>query len=183
MPQASQVILNEIDLTFAPSNVILGVSGLVGKFKRGPINDPSTIMNSWAQFQKLFGGFVTGVDDAVIARRAFNRGTSLRVVNLGHYTDITNIATLDATKAINATTVILTANGPLITGNTITVTINTTNTVPQVFTLNDTNTWQLLAAKIVTLFPNLVQRAIYMGAEKIILVPQTGITPAKLVDR
>lgn len=176
MPQASKITLNEIDLTFAPANVTLGVSGLVGKFKRGPINDPSVIMQSWPQFLKVFGGFVTAKDDAIIAQRAFNRGTTLRIVNVGHYTDITNAATLDAVKASNATSRLLTGAGPLITGNTITVTLNGSNTVAQLFSIDNDTTWGLLAKAILVQFPNLVARATYLGANKLILAPATGIT-------
>lgn len=176
MPIASKIILNEIDQTFAPSDVILGVSGLVGKFKRGPINDPSIVMQSFSQFLKVYGGFVTGKEDAIVAKRAFERGTSLRIVNSGHYTDITNAATLDAVKAVNATSRTLTGVGPLITANTITVTLNSTFTVPQVFTTDNDTSWGLLAKAIVLAYPNLVARAVYLGANKLVLIPQTGIS-------
>lgn len=175
MPQASKVTLNELDLTFASSNVTLGVSGLVGRFKRGPINDPSVIMQSWPAFLKVFGGFVSGKDDAVVAQRAFDRGTTLRVVNLGHYTDVTNAATLDAIKATNATSRLLTGAGPLVAANTITVTLTGAVTVPQIFTTDSDTTWNLLAKAIMVAFPNLVSRAVYMGNNKLILTPATGI--------
>lgn len=174
MPNASQIVLTEIDQTFAPASVSLGISGLKGKFKRGPINDPSVIMNSWSQFLKVFGGFVSGKDDAIIAKRAFSRGTSLRIVNVGHYTDITNASTLDAVKATPATGRLLTGAGPLVTLNVVTVTLTGSVTVVQNFTTDSDTTWNLLVKAIVAQYPNLVARATYLGNNKIMLTPTTG---------
>lgn len=178
MPTASKVILNEIDQTYAPSNVSVGISGIIGQFKRGPINDPSIIVQSWNQFLKIFGGFVTGFDDAILVKRAFDRGTTLRIANVRHYTDLTNASTLTAVKAALSTSKSLKAASALVTLNLVTVTINTSNVVTQAFDTTSDNTWVLLAKKIVALFPNLVVKCSYLGSgsNKLILVPATGVT-------
>lgn len=176
MPDASKTDLNEIDQTFSPADVPLAISALAGVFKRGPINDPSTIISSWTQFSKLFGGLVQGVDDTMIAKRAIERGSQLRVINIRHYTDPSQKNTLTATKSTPATGKTVSLASVLIAANLITVTINTIP-VAQVFTGTSENTWALLVAKIkqTGALGGIVSKVAYLGNNKLIITPQTGI--------
>lgn len=175
MPNAAKTSINEVDQTFSANDIALGISALQGTFKRGPINDPSTVCQSWAQFQKIFGGFVAGVDDPILAKRAFERGTTLRINNVRHYTDPTNKASLSATKAIKVTSKLNTLSAVLVTLNVYTITINGTP-VAQAFLTSSDNTQNLLAAKIIQTLPGVVAKAVYLGGGKLIIVPATGIT-------
>jgi hypothetical protein len=175
MPQADRTNLNEVDETFAPIPVTTGISGVIGKFKGGPINSAGTLVTSYAGFQKIFGGLQDNQDDAFLVKRCLERGSALRIVNVGHYTDITDASTLVAVKATPANVKTVALNGVLVTGNTITVTINSTP-VAQLFTTNSDNTLKLLVTKIIQQVPAVVNRAAFMGSNTILLTPQTGIT-------
>ena len=175
MPQADRTNLNEVDETFAPIPVTTGISGVIGKFKGGPINSAGTLITSYAGFQKIFGGLQDSQDDAFLVKRALERGSALRVVNVGHYATITDATTLAAVKATPANVKTVGLNGALVTGNTITVTINSTP-IAQLFTTSSDNTLKLLVAKIMQQVPAVVNRAAFMGSNTILLTPQTGIT-------
>lgn len=176
MPDASKTQLNEVDQTFSPANVPLSISGLAGVFKRGPINSPDTIISSWTQFSKIFGGLVQGVDDGMIAKRALERGSQLRVINIRHYTDPSLINTLTALKAAPATGKTVSLASVLLVANVLTITINTIP-VAQLFTGTSDNTWALIAAKIqqTAALSGIVSKVSYLGGNKLIITPQTGI--------
>lgn len=176
MPNASKTDLNEIDETFSPANVPVAISGMVGCFKRGPIADPSIIITSWTQFSKIFGGLVAGVDDSMIAKRALERGSQLRVVNIRHYTDPSQPGTLTALVATPATGKTITLSGVLITANTLQLTINGV-VVSQIFTATSDNTFNLLVQKIQQTAPlvGVISKISYLGANKLIVTPATGV--------
>lgn len=179
MPNASKTDFNEIDQTFSPANVPVGISAVIGVFKRGKINDPSDVINSWPQFQKLFGGLDQSTDDALVVKRAIERGSQARVVNLRHYTDPSDIDTLTATKATPANNKQVGLNAVLVVGNTLAVTINTF-VVSQVFATSNDNTFNLLVAKIqqTANLAGIVQTVQYLGGNKMIITPKTGVVLA-----
>lgn len=177
MPNASKVEIDEIDQTFSPGDIPVGISGILGDFKRGPINDPSIVISSWGQFQKIFGGLDSESDDALLAKRALERGSQLRVVNIKHYTDITSAASLSAVVASPATTKKVALAGNLIPANILTVTINGTP-IAQLYTTSSDNTFKLLIQLILAnaALTSVVQTAIYLGGNALIITPKTGIT-------
>lgn len=177
MPNASKTSFNEIDQTFSPADVPVDVSAVMGSFKRGPVNDPSVIMSSWPNFSKLFGGLSQTSDDALIVKRALERGSQLRVVNIRHYTDITNTGSLTAVKATPASVKQVGLNVSLITGNTIQVTINTI-AISQLFATSSDNTFALLVIKIQqsAALAGIVLTVQYMGGNRMLITPTTGTT-------
>lgn len=178
MPNASQTTLNEIDETQEPIDVPVGISSVLGSFKRGPVNNPNVVISGWPQFTRIFGGLVQGSDDAVLVQRALSRGSQLRVVNIRHYTDVTNPASITATIPTLATTKKLQYNAVLITANLLSITINGI-TITQLFSGNSDNTFALIV-KLILQSPALagvVSGAWYMGAgtNQIVITPETGV--------
>jgi hypothetical protein len=57
----------------------VGILFLGGICKRGPVNDPSTIITSQKQFRNIFGNIDIADDFPLLANRALGRGASLRV--------------------------------------------------------------------------------------------------------
>lgn len=177
MPNASQSKINEVDQTFSPATVPVAISALIGNFKRGPINDPFTIITGgFTQFTKIFGGLVPGSDDAVIAQRALNRGSQLRVVNVRHYTNPGDKATLTAVVATPATGKSVSLSAVLIVANTFNVVINGT-TISQIFSVSSDNTFNLLVALIQqsAALNGVVSKAAYLGGNLLLITPATGI--------
>lgn len=149
MSNAARVTFTENDNTFSIAGFENGTVAVVGRFKRGPINKPAEyLFTSYNQFQKVMGGLLDGITDApLLAKRMFDKGCRLRVVNIKHYTDITDSSTLSALKATTPITYILTLAGPLITGNTVSLTIGGVAT-SQVFSNTSDETWALFKNKI-----------------------------------
>jgi hypothetical protein len=151
MPNSPKAGFNEIDLTFAVANAPVGISGVMLRTKRGPYNDPNTLVSTWGQFVKLYGGFMPGITNGpLLAKRAFDRGSKLRVSRIGHYTDITDPDSLDADFAAAINSTVLTLSAPLTAGTmSITVVINGTS-ISQAYTTSMAVTWAALADKILT---------------------------------
>lgn len=90
MPQnlASDVVIDEEQPTIVviPS-VATNVLGMVGISQRGPVAK-EVVINSWPEFQKVFGDDVAS-SDACLAVRGFflNGGTELRFVRTVHFAD------------------------------------------------------------------------------------------------
>lgn len=99
MTNASRIIMQDVDNSYVAQGVASGISGFVGRFLRGPINDPSMIITNPTMLRKIFGSKDSGTGDLLLADRALANGGSLRIVNVGHYTDVTDPATLSAVKA------------------------------------------------------------------------------------
>lgn len=98
---ASRVVITDANFSYQALGALTGISGFIGNFERGPINDPSILITSAMQLRKLYGGYVSGNDDLLMAERILNRGGKLRIVNIKHYDDPSDPDTLDATKAGN----------------------------------------------------------------------------------
>lgn len=74
----------QVKFTFQNNNVqssvpLLGVSHVIARTTMGPFNDPSTLLSSYAQFQRLFGEEI--VPDGTVSniQKAFELGSKLRV--------------------------------------------------------------------------------------------------------
>lgn len=99
MPNSANVKFNEIDQSFFVSSLIAGLAAVSVQTLRGPYGHNSAIITSWPEFAKLYGAEVVGMDGPTQVKRALSRGAKLRINKVGHYTTISNPATLDAVKA------------------------------------------------------------------------------------
>lgn len=106
--RTSQLNFNVADLTNRVGQPAQGISFVEGITKRGPISDPSEVITSFAQFQRIFGGLIDNSDFPLLCKTALDKGAALRVNRVAHYTDITDAGTLSATKAA--------ASGPIVDG-------------------------------------------------------------------
>jgi len=89
----------EIDFSFYVKQISTSASAMVGVAERGPINEP-TLVTSWEQFLKTFGGYLAAGYLAYAARAFFDNGGSvLWVTRIAHATVPTNPMTLVATPA------------------------------------------------------------------------------------
>lgn len=149
MPNSPRTDFNEVDLTVGISDPVGGISFVQGLTKRGPISDPSVVMRSWTQFEKVFGGLVDGNEFPLQCKLALDGGSFLRVNRLGHYTDVTDKTTLDAIKAGMKPYVLLKISAAFVSLNSITITINgVAIAAPVIYTTSSDNTLALLAAAI-----------------------------------
>lgn len=75
-----------------------GVACMIGVAERGPIAD-ATLVTSFAEYTRIFGGFTTDADLALGAYLFFQAGGSfLWVVRTCHFTDLADRASYTATK-------------------------------------------------------------------------------------
>ena len=103
-----------------------GVSGVLGITERGPLAKP-TLVRSWTEFKRHFGGFVDYSDFPLYCWRALQYGAPLLVSRVAHYTDISDDGTIVGTKAtgtitVSSDSVVITAKNIGSWGNGITVT-------------------------------------------------------------
>lgn len=79
MPNTPQVKFNFKNNNVQPSVPLLGVSHVIARTTKGPFNDPSTLLNSYTQFQRIFGEEI--VPDGTVSniRKAFDLGSKIRV--------------------------------------------------------------------------------------------------------
>lgn len=117
MPNATEVRFSITNLAYSITNILKGISFVQGITKRGPVMNPETIVTSWTQFVRIFGGYTSDSDFPVLMERAFARGAQLRVSSVRHFTDPSDRNTLTATKATMSSAQILTFDAALIVGN------------------------------------------------------------------
>ena len=80
MPEAARINFNVKNFTPGVSIPLSGIYYVMGITLRGPIENPDeTIINSWSQFEKLFGGLMETTDFPFLCKRALARGCKLRV--------------------------------------------------------------------------------------------------------
>ena len=79
MPNSAKVQFNIKNFTPGVSNPMSGIFYVQGLTKRGPIENPEDIVNSWSHFERLFGGLMETSDFPLLAKRALARGAKLRV--------------------------------------------------------------------------------------------------------
>lgn len=94
-----QVKFRVEDFTATVGTPTDGVSFVLGKAKRGKINNPDQVFNSWTAFVKEHGGIVDG-NSATRVKRILDGGGAIRFCNLLHYTDIDDLSTTTAQKAM-----------------------------------------------------------------------------------
>lgn len=82
MPDAAKVQFNIKNFTPGVSTPTPGIFYVLGLTKRGPIEAPElevSLINSWPQFERLFGGLMETSDFPYLCKRAIIRGARLRV--------------------------------------------------------------------------------------------------------
>lgn len=99
MTNASRITMQDVDNSYVAQGIASGISGFVGRFTRGPINDPSMVITNPTMLRKIFGSKDSGTGDLLLADRALANGGSLRIVNIAHYTDVADPSTLAPAKA------------------------------------------------------------------------------------
>jgi hypothetical protein len=101
----------------------LGVSCLLARTTRGPYNDPSTLLSTYAQFQKLFGEEIVPDGTPSNIEKAFIGGSRLRIIRVpgsGYFkgvllTSSTDSSTTPTTQQTPKAILTLTHNGKTVT--------------------------------------------------------------------
>ena len=143
-----QVNITVTDLSFTVSSLIKGIGFVMGITKRGPVNDASTVIRTWPQFEALFGGFLQASDFPFLAKRALDKGAQLRVARIAHYTDATDASTLTAVKPSIKNSVMLTFSAALVALNQYDLTINGVAITPVVFAGSSDATMALISSSL-----------------------------------
>jgi hypothetical protein len=172
MPTSPRVVQNEIDVTFSPATPPVGISLLIGECKRGPAFKPDTIFTSFEAFRKVYGGLIQGNNFPHIVKRAIERGSAVRIVNVKHMSNVA-AGTLAATNATAASSSLVNLSGALGSDNTITVTVNGTPTA-QAYVTSSNNTLQLLVDKL-KLLTGVIEDAYIVSTNAIVIVPKAGV--------
>jgi len=82
MPDAAKVQFNVKNFTPGVSTPAPGIFYVIGITKRGPIEQPelaASLINSWPQFERTFGGLMETSDFPYLCKRAIAQGATLRV--------------------------------------------------------------------------------------------------------
>ncbi len=82
MPNAAKVQINTTNFTQSVSDPQPAIFYVIGITKRGPVEDPGldvSLINSWANFERVFGGKLETSDFPLLCKRALARGARLRV--------------------------------------------------------------------------------------------------------
>jgi len=85
MPNAATVQFNVKNFTPGVSTPAPGIFYVIGDTKRGPVEQPDlgkSLINSWPQFERLFGGLIDTSDFPYLCKRALARGARLRVCRI-----------------------------------------------------------------------------------------------------
>ena len=84
MPDAANVQFNIQNFTPGVSTPLPGIFYVLGLTKRGPVEQPeiiASLIRSWPQFERTFGGLMETSDFPLLCKRALKRGATLRVCN------------------------------------------------------------------------------------------------------
>jgi len=82
MPSAAKVQFNVKNFTPGISDPKPAIFYVLGITKRGPVEQPElnvSLINSWSQFERTFGGLMSTSDFPYLCKRALKRGARLRV--------------------------------------------------------------------------------------------------------
>lgn len=175
MPNSAKINFTEQDDSFEVQSSPVGIKTVIGSTKRGPINDGSILVKSWEQFRKLYGGLISNNKFPLLCKRALDGGASLRVINVKHYTDITDAGTLSAAKATPKNTDSVVFSDPIGAGHTLHITVNAI-TVNQVFTLDGLTTLKAFASGIMAAIAG-VDSVIVVNSTLIRILYKDGVTP------
>lgn len=89
----------ETDFSFYVKQLSTSACGMIGIAEKGPIHEP-TLVTSWEQFLRTFGGYLAAGYLAYAARAFFDDGGAvLWVTRIAHTTDPTDATTITATAA------------------------------------------------------------------------------------
>ena len=145
---APKVNVNIKNLVQNVSTPLSGIFFVSARTERGPVSDPSDIVGSWSQFQKIFGGIIADNNDALVCKVMLERGAKLRVNRMVHYTDPTDASTTTAVKANVNEGILLTFSADLVASNTINMTVNSVAIAEVTYASSSNNTMGLIAAAI-----------------------------------
>jgi phage tail sheath protein FI len=97
---SSKVVITEVPPAVRGIPAIpTAVQGMVVVAQRGPLNTP-TLVTSWAEYRRIFGGFVLGQAGPTAVFSFFEEGGSrLYVTRVCHMTDVGDPATVTAVRA------------------------------------------------------------------------------------
>lgn len=87
-----------VDLSVIYNTGLKGIVGVLGVTERGPVNKP-TLIGSWLQYTRIFGGLIEDDDFPLLCRRALESGAKLKITRIAHYADITDATTIDGVIA------------------------------------------------------------------------------------
>jgi len=82
MPNAAKVQFNVKNFTPGISDPQPAIFYVLGITKRGPVEQPElnvSLVNSWANFERVFGGLMETSDFPYLCKRALSRGARLRI--------------------------------------------------------------------------------------------------------
>lgn len=80
MPNTAKVEFNIKNFTTGVSTPLPGIMYVEGLTKRGPIEQPELfLINSWAKYERIYGGLTGTSDFPLLCKRALVRGATLRV--------------------------------------------------------------------------------------------------------
>jgi hypothetical protein len=99
MPNASRVTINDEDKSIQVADILLGISGISGVFRRGPINDPNQVFNSQEEVMRVYGAPLNSQDAMTQVLRVLARGGKVRINGIRHYADPTDPSTLAAIRS------------------------------------------------------------------------------------
>lgn len=145
---APKVDFNIQNLSYSAATPTRGIHYVMGVTEMGPFAKPEQLISSWAQFQRVFGGYIAGSDFPLLCKQALDRGAILRVSRVGHYSDITDATTLDAVKAEQVNQVKLTFSDALVASNQVDIEVNSEAITPVVFTTDNDTTLTAVASAL-----------------------------------
>ena len=102
MPGAAKVTWKELDISFYLDALKQGICCVLGITKRGPLT--ATLVRSWSEFQRLYGGLMTDSDFPLMLKRYLERGGAAYIGRVVAY-DVNGDPTV--VKSMAAFTVIL----------------------------------------------------------------------------
>lgn len=142
--------IDEIDQSFSISGFRGGIIGVMGQFKRGPVNNPKElIFTTWNQFIKIMGAFIDSQSDAPhLVKRIFDKGGQVRVNRIGHYSTIADATTLTAKPAAVPYKHVMTLSAALVASNVFNATINGVGITPVTFATSSDATLSAIAVAL-----------------------------------
>lgn len=92
-----------VDVSVLVNTGLKGIVGVLGITERGEPNKP-LLIGSWIEYQRAFGGLMTGSDFPLICKRALEAGGRLKISRVAHYTNLADKTTIDGVKALKVIT-------------------------------------------------------------------------------
>jgi len=148
MPNTANVKFKYTDNTSRVTVPQGGISFVLGPTEYGAVADPSSVITSWAKYQRLFGGLVPGNDFPLLCQKALERGAKLRVSRVVHYSDVTDASTDTTVKATPLATGSIVFSDDFVTGDSIDLEINGTAITTVNFIINNLKTLEALATEL-----------------------------------